>query len=70
LFFWGMWRKPWQRAVLVAYPLAMVFALVYGGEHYVVDALIGWAYAFAVHFGCLAWEGRQRVAPAAAAGVS
>lgn len=73
LFFWGMWRKPWQRAVLVVYPLVMVFALVYGGEHYVVDALLGWLYAVVVEWGCRLWEraaGRKQVAPSAMAGVS
>ena len=44
LFFWGTARW-WFRAVLVTYTLAMAFALVYGGEHYVVDILAGWAYA-------------------------
>ena len=27
------------------YPVAMAFALVYSGEHYVVDCLLGWVYA-------------------------
>lgn len=48
LFFWGTARW-WLRAVMVAYTLAMAFALVYGGEHYVVDIVAGWAYA------ALAW---------------
>ena len=29
------------RALLVAYVLAMTFTLAYGGEHYVVDAVVG-----------------------------
>lgn len=33
------------RPVLAAYPLAMAFALVYTAEHYLVDVLLGWAYA-------------------------
>ncbi len=33
------------RTLLVVYIAAMTFTLVYGGEHYVVDAVIGWAYA-------------------------
>jgi PAP2 superfamily protein len=48
LFFWGMARG-WQRVVLAAYPLAMGFTLVYGGEHYVLDVVLGWAYAVAVY---------------------
>jgi hypothetical protein len=34
------------RALLVLYPLAMGFALVYSGEHYVSELLVGAAYAF------------------------
>jgi PAP2 superfamily len=36
----------WARVLLALYPLAMTFALVYSGEHYVVDCIAGWAYAF------------------------
>jgi hypothetical protein len=39
------------RFLALVYPPAMAFALVYSGEHYVVDILLGWAYtlvAFAV----------------------
>ena len=41
-----LWRPAprWARPLLVAYPLAMAFALVYTAEHYVVDILLGWAY--------------------------
>jgi hypothetical protein len=43
LFFWPAgWRV---RAALAAYTLAMAFALVYGGEHFVADILAGWALA-------------------------
>ncbi len=33
------------RTLLSGYLAAMTFTLVYGGEHYVVDVLLGWAYA-------------------------
>jgi membrane-associated phospholipid phosphatase len=33
---------------LALYPPAMAFALVYSGEHYVVDCIAGWVYAIAV----------------------
>lgn len=49
VFFWPHVRTRWGRALLAAYPLLMCFTLVYGGEHYIVDVLIGWAYAIAVH---------------------
>jgi membrane-associated phospholipid phosphatase len=48
LFFWRMART-WQRVLLAAYPLAMAFTLVYSGEHYVTDVLLGWVYAVAVY---------------------
>ena len=35
----------WVRPLLALYPLAMAFALVYSGEHYVVDCIAGWVYA-------------------------
>jgi hypothetical protein len=48
LFFWSAgW---WVRAGLGLYALAMAFTLVYGGEHFVLDILAGWAMALAVHF--------------------
>jgi membrane-associated phospholipid phosphatase len=44
------WRRVpvWWRPVLIAYPLLMMFTLVYGGEHYVTDVLLGWLGAAAV----------------------
>jgi membrane-associated phospholipid phosphatase len=47
LFFWPAGR--YVRVGLALYTLAMGFALVYGGEHYVTDILAGWAMAVAVH---------------------
>jgi membrane-associated phospholipid phosphatase len=46
LFFWksaGRWR--W---LLALYPLAMGLTLVYTGEHFVIDVLLGWLYASVV----------------------
>jgi PAP2 superfamily len=46
LFFWksaGRWR--W---LLPLYPLAMAFTLVYTGEHYVIDIVLGWLYAITI----------------------
>jgi membrane-associated phospholipid phosphatase len=45
IVFWSCSRW-WIRVLLVAYPLAMAWALVYSGEHYVVD-LVGGALAAA-----------------------
>jgi membrane-associated phospholipid phosphatase len=47
LFFWPGARR-WVRVLLVAYVLAMAFTLVYSGEHYVFDIVVGWLYAIAV----------------------
>ena len=43
VFFLPMVRRRWW-PLLLAYPLAMTFTLVYTGEHYVIDVLVGWAY--------------------------
>jgi membrane-associated phospholipid phosphatase len=42
-----LWRFTpwWGKPILALYPVAMAFALVYGGEHYVVDCIAGWFYA-------------------------
>jgi hypothetical protein len=58
LFSWSLvgWRV---RLLLVAYIAAMTFTLTYGGEHYVVDALIGWVYAAVAVYG-VAWVLRRR----------
>lgn len=42
---WRVWPR-WGWA-LVLYPLAMGWAVVYMGEHYVIDVLIGYAYGAA-----------------------
>lgn len=49
------------RALLVAYPLVMAFALVYYAEHYVVDVFAGWLAAAVVLWGCSRWERRRAV---------
>jgi membrane-associated phospholipid phosphatase len=56
LFFWGAGR--WARVGLVAYVLAMGFTLVYSGEHYVADIIVGWLYAAAVFAG-VGWMRRH-----------
>lgn len=35
-------RRWWP--LMLAYPLAMTFTLVYTGEHYMIDVLLGWIY--------------------------
>jgi len=41
-------RRTWQRVLLLAYGPAMALVLVWAGEHYVVDTLLGALYALAV----------------------
>jgi membrane-associated phospholipid phosphatase len=41
LFLWPLAKTLW-RAALLGYVLLMAFALVYSGEHYVVDVVAGW----------------------------
>ena len=59
LFFWPLVTRPWWRAALLAYPVAMGFALVYTGEHYVSDVLAGWLYA-GIAFAAVTWFFRRR----------
>jgi membrane-associated phospholipid phosphatase len=46
-FFW-FGARWWAKALLACYPVAMGLALLYGGEHYLVDELAGVAYALVV----------------------
>jgi hypothetical protein len=54
----------WARPLLLAYPVAMGFALVYTGEHYVIDLIAGVGYVVVVHAavrkGAAAWDARRR----------
>jgi hypothetical protein len=64
IFLWRRIRRGW-RPLLVAYPLAMAFVLVYSAEHFAVDILLGWALAAIVSlaFGLLdSWWSRRRAA--------
>jgi membrane-associated phospholipid phosphatase len=62
LFFWkGAGTR--TRVLLAAYPLCMAFTLVYTGEHFVTDIVVGWLYAattFALGSKVLdRWEARR-----------
>ena len=63
LYLWRLVPR-WVRPILAVYPPAMTFALVYTGEHYVVDCVAGWVYAVAVYAGVELVAARRRV-PAA-----
>ena len=53
VFFLPRVRRRWW-PLLLAYPLAMTFALVYSGEHYLIDVLVGWAYV-GLTFAVVGW---------------
>lgn len=57
-------RRFWP--LLLAYPVAMTFTLVYSGEHYIVDVLVGWGYVAATFLGVRLFENRRRRRKAAA----
>jgi hypothetical protein len=64
LFTWQLVRVR-TRVLLVLYILAMTFTLTYGGEHYIVDAFLGWLYAAAAVYGVTWLFRRKQVSPAA-----
>jgi membrane-associated phospholipid phosphatase len=62
LFFWPV-ANWFVRALLAEYPVAMGMALVYAGEHFIVDVLAGWTYAIIVYFGVtrfLKWRAERK----------
>jgi hypothetical protein len=75
VFFLPRVRRRWW-PLMLAYPLAMTFTLVYTGEHYVIDVLVGWVYvgiAFALVAALERWWApisRSRASRAAEASVA
>jgi len=61
-------QRWWLQPLLIAYPVAMLAMLVYSGEHYVIDGIIGALYVAAV-LAALAWWDRRRSARAGAGAV-
>lgn len=53
-------RGAW-RFLLLLYPVAMSTALVYAGEHYLIDCLLGAVIAAVAMVGCAWWERRRSV---------
>ena len=58
LFAWPLVRRRW-RVLLSVYVVAMLLTLVYAGEHYVTDIVVGYAYAAAAVWGVAWWFRRQ-----------
>jgi hypothetical protein len=60
---WFTRRSPtWLRATAMLYPLSMAAALVYFGEHYLVDCLAGWAVVGLAMWASARWEDRRAAA--------
>jgi membrane-associated phospholipid phosphatase len=66
LFLWPRLGRRW-RPLLVAYPIGMGLSLIYLGEHYLIDVLLGWAYAAAAVYAVDRVTERRRPAELAAA---
>lgn len=49
----------WVRIAAMSYPIAMMFTLVYFGEHWVIDCLVGWVVVFAAFAIADRWEKRR-----------
>jgi membrane-associated phospholipid phosphatase len=63
LFLWPL-ANAWWRTALLGYVLLMAVALVYTGEHYVVDVVAGWLTAgVAVAVGAAVRRRRPRRRP-------
>jgi hypothetical protein len=60
---WLHVRNPALRVLIAVYPVAMGLTLVYGGEHYVVDVLLGWVYVGLVLLVTMAWTAWRSAAP-------
>lgn len=67
-YLWPTTNK-WLRPLLVAYPLLMGFTLVFGGEHYVSDIILGWIYVAVVMFGWHLWDGHRAASKADSSGL-
>jgi membrane-associated phospholipid phosphatase len=60
LVLWHTWPR-WGWLAII-YPLAMATTVLYTGDHYVIDILVGWTFAFAA-FGAVWWREHNK-APA------
>lgn len=61
MFFWTRTGSRALHTVMAMFPVAMAITLVYFGEHYVVDVLMGWMYVVGSFWFWGRWENRGRV---------
>lgn len=52
----------WVRIIAMAYPLSMAFTLIYFGEHWAIDTLMGWATVLVAWKIADRWEKRRGIA--------
>jgi PAP2 superfamily len=64
---WPVVRNRLLRVLIVAFPISMGLTLVYSGEHYVIDVLLGWLYVAAIVVGLRLWDRWWATQPADAA---
>jgi membrane-associated phospholipid phosphatase len=50
--------RRWVRIVVLLYPAAMLTALVYFGEHFIIDGLMGWLVVLIAWNASAWWEQR------------
>lgn len=59
---WFTRRAPkWVRMVSMAYPLAMAFTLIYFGEHWAIDTMMGWVTVLVAWRIADVWEKRRGI---------
>ena len=66
----AVWKYRWARWLGAGYAVSMVFAVVYLGEHYAVDALAGWGVAAGAWVGVSAYLARREASGSVNAGDS
>jgi membrane-associated phospholipid phosphatase len=59
-FFLPMIKPKWLKAVVLVFPVMMLASLVYFGEHWIIDGLVGWALVGGSFWFWNWWERRQR----------
>ena len=68
LFFMQWIRSRWVKAALLLFPITMLASLVYLGEHWVIDGLVGWGITLGAFWFWNRMEQRTRVVRARRAG--
>ena len=62
LFFMQWIRQTWVKVALLLFPITMLASLVYLGEHWVIDGLVGWGITVGTFWFWNRMERRTRVA--------